>query len=408
MHNLDTVIAFEIRRTLSKPTFWLTSLAVPVLMIFIGALMWFSQASADARIESARNQSVAFSYADASGVVSPSVAARLGGTPAPDPAAAAQAVREGRADLFIQVPADPTSQPVEVVGRDMGLFESGRWQAIARDLVQESAQEKIGNPQLAALVTSVDTTAQLWVDGHPSAGPLGMIAPGLFIVLLYMAVLMLGNQMLTITVEEKENRVTEMILTTLDASVLIVGKIIAVIVVGLVQSLVFVLPALAATLIPGAAVSMQGGSLAIAGQPIVVDPGQMAIAAGLFVGGFLLFTALLVTIGSIMPTAKDAGGAFGAVVVALFIPLYAFPMVTAGPNDPISQGLTWFPLTAPITALVRNATGTLPVPTALGVMAVLYATAAVLMVMGVRLFRQGSLSYDKRLELGRFFRPRST
>lgn len=407
MHNLGTVIAFEIRRTLTKPTFWLTSLAVPVLMLFIGGLMWFSQASADARAESARSEKVAFTYADASGVVSEAVAARLGGSRAPDAAQAAQAVREGRADLFVQVPADPTAQPVEVIGRDVGLFESGRWQAIARDLVQQSAEERIGDPHLTQLIRGVDTSAQLWVDGHPSAGPLGMIAPGLFIVLLYMTVLMLGNQMLTITVEEKENRVTEMILTTLDASVLIVGKIIAVIAVGLVQGLVFLLPALAATLIPGSAVSTQGGTLAIAGQPIVVDAGQMAIAAGLFIGGFLLFTSLLVTIGSIMPTAKDAGGAFGAVVVALFIPLYAFPMVMAGPNDPISQFLTWFPLTAPITALVRNATGTLPLPTALGVMAVLYATAAVLMVVGVRLFRQGSLSYDKRLQIGRFFRSRA-
>ena len=50
-----------------------------------------------------------------------------------------------------------------------------------------------------------------------------------------MTITMLGNQMLNITVEEKENRVTEMILTTLDPRVLIIGKVVAVLLVGLVQ-----------------------------------------------------------------------------------------------------------------------------------------------------------------------------
>ena len=48
--------------------------------------------------------------------------------------------------------------------------------------------------------------------------------------------------MLNSTLEEKENRVTEMILTTLNPTTLITGKVIALFAVGLVQMLVFLSP----------------------------------------------------------------------------------------------------------------------------------------------------------------------
>ncbi len=411
VHNIGTVIGFEVRRTLTKPTFWLTSLSVPLLMVVIFGLMWFSNASTAATVEAQREQGVAFTWTDASGIVEPDVATRLGGTPTTDAAGAAQAVRDGRSQLHIDVPADPSTQPVSVVGADLGPFASGRWHAVARDLLEQSAAERIGDPRLTTVLTTVDTRAELWKDGQRSAGLGGVVAPGLFLVLLYMGVLMLGQQMLNITVEEKENRVTEMILTTLDPRVLIVGKVIAVLVVGIVQGLVLLIPAgVAALVLPGVLAGGDGaapsdlGQVQLAGDPIVVDPVRMLVAVGLFVGGFLLFTGLLVAVGSVMPTAKDAGSAFAAIIMAMFLPLYTASMVLSDPTSALSQFLTWFPLTAPVTALLRNAMGSLPLPQGVGVILVLFGTAALFLWAGVRLFRQGSISYDKRLNITKAFR----
>ena len=57
----------------------------------------------------------------------------------------------------------------------------------------------------------------------------------MFLVIFYVSIILLSNQMLNSTLEEKENRVTEMILTTLNPTTLIIGKIIALFMVGLVQ-----------------------------------------------------------------------------------------------------------------------------------------------------------------------------
>ncbi|MBB1496302.1 ABC transporter permease [Propioniciclava sp. MC1595] len=412
LHNLGTVIGFEMRRTLTKPTFWLTSLSVPLLMVVIFALMWFSNTSAAASFDAQRDEKVAFTYTDASGVVSPAIAEQMGGSPTSDAAGAAQAVHEGRAQLHLDIPADPSTQPVRIVGADLGLIASGQWHAIARDLLQHSAAEKVGDPMVTSLLLDVPTTAELWKDGARSPGFGAAVLPGLFLVLLYMGVIMLGQQMLNITVEEKENRVTEMILTTLDPRVLIVGKVIAVLLVGIVQGLVLLIPAaLAALFLPGL---MAGGLDAAASDPdlaqlqlagnFVVDPVRIALAVALFAGGFLLFTALLVAIGSVMPTAKDAGSAFGVVILGMFLPLYTAAMVINEPGGAVALFLTWFPLTAPVTALLLNALGLLPVPQAIGVALVLFACALAFLWAGVRLFRQGSISYDKRLNIAKAFR----
>ena len=124
-HNLGTVLAFEVRRTLTKPAFWLTSLSIPLLMVAIFGIMWWSNTSAIASVEAERGAVTSFTYTDASGVVAPEVAAAMGGTPAPDAAAAAQAVRDGRAQLHLDIPADPTVDPVHIVGADIGLMRSG-------------------------------------------------------------------------------------------------------------------------------------------------------------------------------------------------------------------------------------------------------------------------------------------
>lgn len=415
LHNLGTVLGFEVRRTLTKPSFWLTSLSIPLLMVVIFALMFWSNSSALSSVDTQRGEKQAFTYADSSGLVSPTVAAEMGGTRAPDATAAAQAVREGRAEVHLDIPADPTREAVHIVAEDVGLIQSGQWHALARDLLERSASERIGDSRLVGVLTGVSTDAELWKDGHRSPGLAAAVVPGLFLVLLYMGVLMLGQQMLNITVEEKENRVTEMILTTLDPRVLIVGKVLAVFAVGIVQAMVLLVPAvLVGVLFPGllgAATAGPGNTLpadempplALGGE-VLIDPVRIVLAALIFTGGFLMFTGLLVAIGSIMPTAKDAGSAFGAVILAMFLPLYTAAMVINDPTSVVSEFLTWFPLTAPVTALLRNALGLLPVWQGVAVALVLFAFASALVWLGVRLFRQGSISYDKRLSVGKALR----
>lgn len=401
-HNLATVIGFEVRRTLRRPSFWLTALVIPLLFVGLFALS-ASSGSTVANASNEANQPVTFTYTDASGLVDPAVAKAAGGTPTTDGPAARQAVIDGRADMFVAYPADPATQPVEVAAKDAGLIGGPPYASIANGVLKDSAKAKVGDARVASVLQhGANANVITYAEGRVAPGFASIVLPGFFVALFYLAIIMLGNQMLNITVEEKENRVTEMILTTISPTTLILGKIIAVLMLGIVQGVVAFAPmALAAPLLARSAAS--DPDLADAPLPttemIVAATNWPAVGVGLllFIGSFLLFTGLLVAVGSVMPTAKDAGSAFAALIMALFLPVYTFGQVIAQPHGLVSTVLTYFPLTAPLTAMMRNAMGTLtPLETAL-VLLDIFGFAALFIALGVRLFRTGSISYGEKL-----------
>lgn len=410
-HNLITVIGFEVRRTLGKPQFWVATLAVPATLILFVGLILASNTAAAASDRESWSQRVAFTYTDASGLVRADVAARLGGRPSTDAAADAAAVRQGRADLFIAYPADPRVERVSVVARDIGLTDNVRYQVVASSLLRESAVEAIGDPRLTTLATTAPRLSlTAWRDGAPAPGWDSVIVPGAFMALLFLTVLLPGAQMLNITVEEKESRVTEMILTTIHPTTLILGKVVAVLAVAVVQVLVSGVPVLGVlALFPGVLQATDAtGAIVQVPLPtvdeLVVPLGVVLLAALLFVGGLLMFVGLLVAIGSVMPTARDASGAFSIVLISMLLPMYAGALVLSEPHGVVSRTMTFFPLTAPVTALLRNATGSLgPLEGAL-VLAVIMACAALFLGVGVSLFREGSISYGVRLPLRKALR----
>ncbi|MCW3159310.1 ABC transporter permease [Micropruina sonneratiae] len=405
-HNLGTVIGFEFRRTVFKPRFWLISLSVPVLIAVVVGLIALSGQTTAERAENQGSEPVTFTYTDASGLVDPAIAKAAGGTEVTDAAAARQAVVDGTSQCHIDFPKDPLSQSVEVRGTDLGLFDSGRYSAVAQAVLSASVEKRIGDPVVAKLaVNGADISLVTYADGRPTPGLAGVIAPGLFLVLFYLAVLMLGNQMLNVTLEEKENRVTEMILTTMNPTTLIVGKVIALALIGIVQGVAVGLPAgIVFGLFSGSlglpSASDEAGAAAVLGL-IPIDPATMLVGFALFLLSFLMFTGLLVAIGAVMPSAKEAGNAFGVVVMSMFVPLYAASLLVSDPHGVVSQVFTFFPLTAPVSALLRNATGGLSWWEAGIALVVLGAFGWAFLVLGVRLFRTGSISYGSRVRIGR-------
>lgn len=395
-HNLGTVISFEFLRTVTKARFWVMALAIPVFIAIVVALTSMGTQATQNSIDGAKDSKITFAYTDPGHWIVPAVAEAMGGTLVTDGAAAQSAVQQGTSEAYFAFPADPSTAPISVYGKDVGLIESGKYGPVAQAVFASSVAAKIGDPSLAKwAATSPNTDVKTYANGAEAPGFMGVIAPGLFLVIFYLAIIMLGNQMLNVTLEEKENRVTEMILTTMNPSTLIVGKVIALVAVGILQALVMAVPTFLGAQLFGKTFNL--GALDLSKIPI--PPLATTLAFLLFVGSFLLFAGLLVAIGSIMPNAREAGSAFGMVMLLMFIPLYAVNLIVSDPHNPIVGVFTFFPLTAPVTSLLRNAMGSLSLPEALIVLVILFATAAFFLAVGVRLFRTGSISYEGRLNV---------
>jgi ABC-2 type transport system permease protein len=395
------VIAFEFFRTIKKRGFVIATLALPVILIIIFALVYASNASTKDSAAAQKSATFAFMYTDASGIIMASAAELAGGTTASDPEAAIAAVKDGASEAYFAYPADPAKEPVKVYGADKGTFENDKYEAVAKQLLAVSAQHQVGSPQLtAALTGTVKFDSEIFKDGKAAAGVGGIIPPLLFLVIFYFSMILLSNQMLNSTLEEKENRVTEMILTTLNPTTLITGKIISLFAVGLVQILVFLAPVGLAYLLFRNRLALPEVDL----SSLVFEPGPMITGALLTLGGFAVFTGVVVAIGAIMPTDMEAGTVFGPLVAMMFIPFYTFSLIISNPGALIVQIFTYFPLTAPVTALLRNGFGTLnPVESAI-VIVELFVVGLIILRLAVHLFRYGSIEYGRKLSIAGTFR----
>ncbi|MCA4134054.1 ABC transporter permease [Arthrobacter sp. M4] len=404
-HNLGTVIGFEFTRTIKRRGFVIATLAIPVIIGIVFLLIYVSNSTSAANANAQRNASIRFTYTDASGIIPDQMAALIGGSKAQDPQAALNNVKEGRSEAYFAYPANPAKEPVKVYGIDKGIFENGKYEAVAKQLLERAAQARIDAPQLAAAMSGgVKFESEAFKDGRVSGGIGSVIPPLLFLVIFYISIILLSGQMLNSTLEEKENRVTEMILTTLNPTTLIVGKIVSLFLVGLVQMAVFLTPFALGYAFFRDRVALPNVDF----SSLTFDAGRMVVGGLLLLGGFTLFTGTLVAIGAIMPTAKEAGTVFGPLMALIFIPFYAVSLIISDPSALIVQVFTYFPLSAPVTAMLRNGFGTLNPVEAVIVIAELFITGALVLRLAVHFFRYGSIEYGRKLSIAGTFRRRES
>jgi ABC-2 type transport system permease protein len=403
-HNLRTVVGFEVHRTLTKRRFWILTLLVPIALGIVIALVYASNSSTNNSITSQKNAKFSFVYTDTSGIVSDPVVRTFGGMRGTNVGRSIVDVRSGKIAAYFEYPAHPTKETIKIFGADKGVFENGKYGSVATLIIELSAQQKIGSAALAALGQgNVKTVTKTYKNGKESGGWNGVIPLMLFLLLFYVVIILLGNQMLSSTLEEKENRVTEMILTTVNATTLIIGKIISLFIVGFVQMFVFVLPVILGYIFFRS--SLHWPSLDL--SSLVFDPARITIGALLLLGGFTLFTGTLVAIGATMPTAKEAGVFFGAMMALIFVPFYIITLIVSDPHALIVQVFTYFPFSAPITAMMRNAFGSLSLWEAAIVVVELFGFGIVVLRLAVRLFRYGSIEYTKKLSIKTVFSDRN-
>jgi ABC-2 type transport system permease protein len=106
--------------------------------------------------------------------------------------------------------------------------------------------------------------------------------------------------------------------------------------------------------------------------------------------------------------AKEAGVIFGPLMALIFIPFYAISLILSDPTAPIVQVFTYFPLSAPVTAKLRNGFGTLGTGEAIFIIAMLFILGVLILRLAVHLFRYGSIQYSSKLNIAKTLRRRPT
>jgi ABC-2 type transport system permease protein len=375
------------------------AVAFPIAIGLVFAIIYFSSQATKHASESTVNQKFSFVVTDDSGLVNKNLIKRYGATVSNNEQAEIKAVTDGKLDAYFYYPKDLTKDKIEIYAKEAGLFNDNRYEAVANAILQQSVVSKVSVQTTAVLKDTVGFNSTIYKNGVQFDGYKELIAPGVFLVLFYILIVTFGNQMLSSTTEEKENRVIEIILTTIKARTLIIGKILSLIILAFFQVVIILTPITIAYAYFHNALSLPNLDL----NNIPLDFAHITVGAVIFALSFLMFTGLLVAIGAAVPSAKEANGFFGAVMILMFGPLYAVTLFISAPTSNIVRFLTFFPLTAPIPMMLRNAVGNLTISETITGIAILAVSATVILAVAIRLFQYGALEYTNRISLKRIF-----
>jgi len=188
--------------------------------------------------------------------------------------------------------------------------------------------------------------------------------------------------------KEKENRVMEILLSSVRPLHLLMGKVIGLGGIGLLQMGVWTFLALV--------VFQRGASLFANITLPTLSAGTWSLAIVHFIVGYLVYASLFAGLGAIAPSVKESSQYTFLLMLPTFIPLWFNSIMFASPNGPFAIWLSLIPLTAPLAMPMRLSLTAVP-PWQWVVSLSTSAGTAVLLLWGAtKLFRSQTLLSGQR------------
>ncbi len=313
------------------------------------------------------------------------------------------------------------------------MYSSEEVPADLQRLTEDILSEKVRADKLASynvegleeIIASaeVNISAQTvkWTDDGGETSSNSGIALGvgfLFTFMIYMFVMSYGGMVMQGVMEEKTNRIMEIIVSSVKPFQLMMGKIIGIALVGFVQIAIWgvmltaILTAVAFLVgTPEVATppTMMGGDAAMqtvvaeaqAGNPVTEILGALPIVELLimfvlyFIGGYLLYASFFAAVGASINAQEDSSQFMMPVILIMIFGLYAALYGAENPDGPLAFYASIFPLTSPIVMMVRIPFG-VPLWQELLSLALLYTSAIFIVWMSGRIYRVGILMYGKK------------
>jgi ABC-2 type transport system permease protein len=213
------------------------------------------------------------------------------------------------------------------------------------------------------------------------------------VMMLYMTTLIYGMSVMRSVLEEKTSRVMEVVLSSAKASELMAGKILGVGAVGITQLAIWMLIAAGAS--APSIVALAG----VQDTAIHLEPGVLAAFAIFFIGGYLLYSTLYATLGSMVNSEQEAQQWQMFVTLPIIIPMMMLWLVMRQPNSPAAVWLSMVPFFSPILMFMRIVIQTPPwwqIALSIGLLAAFIAGTIWLCA---RIYRVGILMYGKKPNL---------
>lgn len=439
---IGLIIKHEYMMRVRKKSFWLVGILTPIAIVAVGALIGFLSVVN-------KNETSTLAVYDLSAKLAGQIETDdnlkllpLDVQAVPLDSAKAMVGRDGVKGLLV-IPADTTAN-YAVVERGLAIYYDENIPMSIQSTVSRQVERIIKDRKIELLgvdpkvlaATGANVSIRMVDISKDSGVGEGDVVQGvklalafILCIMLYMFMVFSGNMVMTSTLEEKTNRIVEVIISSVRPFELMMGKIISSGLVCITQLVLWVvmLATLSAAGIAGLSTYMNDKStqamteMTVNASPEMAQAATVAQTAGssdkiaevvaqlsqvdfvaiglisivFFILGYLLYAALYAAVGSAVDSAADAGQFVMPITIPLLVAFYCAIIIIDNPNGPVGFWMSMIPLTSPVVMMVRIPFG---VPAWEIVLSALLLLATFLAVTWVaaKVYRIGLLSYGSK------------
>ena len=344
-------------------------------------------------------------------------------------------------EAVISIQADLTTHPKAVAIYSRKEVPAGLLSYVSNVINEKIRHDKLAATGIAGLDKIIDDvqseitipTLKRNAEGDSTSSDTNIaIAAGfVFTFLIYLFVMSYGGMVMQSVMEEKTNRIVELMVSSVKPFQLMMGKIVGISLVGFVQLAIWgvmlaiiltgagMLFGLSAADTQQAAMASQMAGMTGAGAvPMTVPSESQQLVSALlnlpyaemgicfvlyFVGGYLLYASFFAAVGASINTQEDSSQFMMPVILIMVFGLYAAMGSAENTNGTLAFWASIFPLTSPIVMMVRIPFS-VPLWQEILSIALLYGTALFFVWCSARIYRVGILMYGKKPSLKEMIR----
>ena len=289
---------------------------------------------------------------------------------------------------------------------EVEMVESAVRAALLSSRIEAAGIDQATAESLTRLRVRLSAT-RITDQGTGGSGLAGAIFGFGIAFLLYMSIILYGQNILRGVLEEKTTRVAEVIVSSVSTDTLLAGKVIGVGAVGLTQMLIWV----ASGVLFWGQRGRVFAALGMQGMPSIafptIEPLVLVALLLFFILGYTFYASLFAAVGAMVGSQEEAQQASQPVLMLLIFSIIFVQPVMLNPTGRLAEVISWLPFSAPIIMPMRMTVTQVPTLEIIGSLGGLLVSCIVAIWASARIYRIGLLMYGKRpslRELGRWIR----
>jgi len=273
-------------------------------------------------------------------------------------------------------------------------------------VVQSAVAASLGDVDADALLDGGDLTIEMLGEDADARPPAQLAAGFVGSMIIYMAVILWAVAVMRATLEEKRDRIAEIIVSSMKPWHLMLGKMVGVGGVGLLQLTMWgvVIGAFMALGMPGLMAARPEWAALQRIQDAVPGPGTSVLFVGFFLGGYFIFSGFYAAIGAMCNSDEEVQQVQLPVIMVYMVPILFLAPVVEDPSGTFATAMSLVPFFSPVLMWPRVAAGVAPWwQIALSYLGMALAVVAVAWLAG-RIYKVGMLMAGKRPTLPELWR----